>query len=128
MALAEETKKDGLSDNSKKEEISLLLRELGMPRSSGGFRDCVDAVMMALETDEVYGSLSKSIFPEIAKKRRKSEAAVEKAVRDTVSKGWEYGNRSKFRLVFGDGYRPRRGRPTVVEFLVAAKDYIEKAG
>ena len=111
-----------------KEEITCMLKELGFPRASCGFSDCADAVLMALETEELYGSLTKAIFPEIAKKRGKSDAAVEKSVRDAVVKGWERGNREKFRAVFGDDYRPRRGRPTVIEFLAAARDYIEKAG
>lgn len=119
---------DDIATCSKKDDISNLLKELGLPRTSGGFTDCVDAVSMALETEEIYGSLTKVIIPEIAKKRGKSESAVEKAVRDAVSKGWSFGNREKFRAVFGDNYRPRRGRPTVTEFLAAAKDYLENAG
>ena len=116
-------------DDSKQKEVSELLKELGFPRASGGFSDCRDAVVMALGREELYGSLTKVIFPQIAKKRGRSSSAVEKSVRDALSKGWEEGNRDKFRVVFGDSYRPRRGKPTVIEFITAAKDYLEeKAG
>ena len=111
-----------------KKEISGLLKDLGIPRTSGGFRDCAEAVLLAMDTDELYGALSKVIFPEIAKKHGKSDTAVEKSVRDALTRGWKNGNREKFRAVFGDGYRPLRGRPTVMEFLAAAGDYIKDAG
>ncbi len=116
------------SEDSKQKEVSELLKELGFPRASGGFSNCRDALLLALQQEELYGSLTKVIFPEIAKKRGKSDAAVEKSVRDALSKGWNEGNRDKFRVVFGDSYRPRRGKPTVIEFLSAARDYLDQAG
>ena len=116
------------ADDQVRGKAEKLLKKLGFPRSSRGFSDCVEAVVTACETDEVYGSLTKIIFPEVAKKRGKSGAAVEKAVRDTVKKGWERGNREKFRLIFGDDYRPLKGSPTAGEFIEAARDYLEEAG
>ncbi len=123
MSLADESVR-----KKKQDDVSKLLKELGFKRASRGFTDCVEAVLLASETEEIYGSLTKEIFPEIAKKRGKSEAAVEKAVRDALADSWEQGDRTKFRAVFGDRYRPKHGRPTVVEFLAAAKDYLDEAG
>ena len=53
-------------------KVRRLLGELGIPRTGQGFSVVADAVVMALESEEVYGSLTKEIYPEIAKKRGKS--------------------------------------------------------
>ena len=108
-------------------KVRRLLGELGIPRTGQGFSVVADAVVMALESEEVYGSLTKEIYPEIAKKRGKSAAAVEKAAREALQKGWTVGDRGRCREVFGDSYRPSKGRPTVGEFLTAAKDYLDFA-
>ena len=63
-------------------KVRRLLGELGIPRTGQGFSVVADAVVMALESEEVYGSLTKEIYPEIAKKRGKSAAAVRARCRD----------------------------------------------
>ena len=107
--------------------VRSLLKKLGVKLGSKGFRVLEDAVVYSLECEDVYGRLTKEIYPAVARKRRQSEASVEKACRDSVKRCWRQGDREMISGILGGAPRVFRGEPTVCEFLTAVKDYLDEA-
>lgn len=104
-------------------KITETLIFLSVPTDYSGFHDIEDAVSMACESDELYGRMTKVIYPDIAKKRKKSPKAVEKNIRTAIDYSWNHANPANLRKVFGDNNRFVKRRPTTMEFVAAVKEY-----
>ena len=117
---------DNAADGSAPRVRALLL-DLGVKRGSGSFGILEDTVLCALKGGEVYGRLTNEIYPAVAVKRRRSEASVEKACRDSLKRCWQHGNREMLVDILGGHSRILRGSPTVCEFLYAVRDRLDEA-
>lgn len=106
-------------------EIKEMIIGIGVPVEYIGCNYLEEAVLLAMETDEIYGTISKNIIPEIAKKYCKTPGSVERAIRTVISHTWRYGNRRQLKGILDRGGRVFRKAPTTLEFLSAARDFME---
>ena len=75
------------SDFSERNIVEILLIEAGVSTKRSAFNYLVDSVL--LYGDAEWKSITKVIFPEIAKKNNVEKKAVEKAVERAVHDAWE---------------------------------------
>lgn len=84
------------------------LKRLGMPTRLNGFRYAKLAIMMTIDDPEVVCSVTKLLYPDIAKYYAKKDndpkitpSRVERALRNAIEVSWNYGDADLFDVIFG---------------------------
>ncbi len=98
---------------------------MGVPTDYFGFLYLEEAVLIAMSAENVYGLMTKNIYPGIAKAHKKTPASVEKNIRTAINYSWAHASPSALAEVFGNTARYVRRRPTAIEFISAVKYYLE---
>ncbi|MBQ4536250.1 MAG: sporulation initiation factor Spo0A C-terminal domain-containing protein [Lachnospiraceae bacterium] len=113
------------SEGGKTEEsVFQMMRDVGVPAHLKGYRYVKVAVNMAVTDMKVVGSVTKLLYPEIAKRYNTTDGKVERAIRNAVEISWERGNRRTFERLFGYCKESGWGRPTNSEFIAAIADEV----
>ena len=104
--------------------VTKVMLELGMPAHLRGYQYVREAVCMSIEDMELVGSVTKLLYPEIAKKCRTTDQKVERAIRNIIEVSWERGNEILMEEMFGYSRKQGKKRPTNSEFIAAVSDKI----
>lgn len=104
--------------------ITKMMLELGMPAHLRGYHYLREAVCMSMEDMELVGSVTKLLYPEIAKRYHTENEKIERAIRSIIEVGWERGNESLYEEIFGYSKEHGRNRPTNSEFIAAMADRV----
>lgn len=104
--------------------VTKVMLELGMPAHLRGYQYVREAVCMSIEDMELVGSVTKLLYPEIAKKYRTTDQKVERAIRNIIEVSWERGNEILMEEMFGYSRKQGKKRPTNSEFIAAVSDKI----
>lgn len=111
-------------DWDKKYYITKLMLEFGMPAHLRGYHYLREAICLSAEDMELVGSVTKLLYPEIAKRYHTSNEKVERAIRSIIEVGWLRGNDELFEEIFGYSKNCGKERPTNSEFIVAVADKV----
>ncbi|ERI94929.1 putative sporulation transcription factor Spo0A [Clostridiales bacterium oral taxon 876 str. F0540] len=101
----------------KEEEITNLLRIIGMPFNIKGYRFVKDAILMVLEDRELLSSITTVLYPHIAEMHNTTSSRVERAIRHAIETTWLRGNMEELQNIFGDFSKFHKSRPTNSEFI-----------
>lgn len=112
---------------TREEFITELLKELGIPASVHGYHYLRYVINWIVETDGYLESVTKILYPEVARKFKTTPSRVERAVRHAVELGWFRGNAEMQQKLFGYSYSIEKGKPTNGEFIVTLADYVHLA-
>lgn len=82
-------------------EISAFMLELGIPAHLRGYYYLREAVLLAVSDMELVGSVTKLLYPVIARRYKTTLQRVERAIRNAVEVSWERGNPEVFEDLFG---------------------------
>lgn len=99
-----------------------IIREIGIPAHIKGYRYLREAIMMAVKNSELLTSLSKQLYPAIAKEHKTTPTSVERAIRHAIELAWERGNCKTLDSYFGQIYDVEHERPTNSEFIALISD------
>ena len=73
---------------------------------------------------EVVSSVTKLLYPTIAKRFRTTDQKVERAIRNAIEVSWERGNVDSFEKMFGYSASTGRHRPTNSEYIARIADKV----
>lgn len=104
--------------------VSHMMLDMGVPAHLKGYRYVRTAVLIAEEDMKVVGSVTKLLYPEIAKQYNTTDCKVERAIRNAIEISWERGNKDTFERLFGYCVQSGQGRPTNSEYIAAVADTI----
>ena len=104
--------------------ISGLMLELGIPAHLKGFQYLRTAIIMCVEDMELIGSVTKLLYPDLAKRYMTTDQKIERAIRNAIEVSWERGNAELFTELFGYGNGIGHGRPTNSEYIASVADYV----
>lgn len=104
--------------------ITDVMLDMGVPAHLKGYRYLRMAIMMAQEDMEVVGSVTKLLYPEIAKRFGTTEQKVERAIRNAIEVSWLRGNKESFEELFGYSAAVGKSRPTNSEYIAQLADKI----
>ena len=104
--------------------ISGFMLELGIPAHLRGYQYLRSAVEMCAEDMELVGSVTKLLYPDLAKMYKTTDQKIERAIRNAIEVSWERGNSALFEQLFGYCNSNEYSRPTNSEYIAAAADYI----
>lgn len=115
---------DILSGQQLEQKISEFMLELGIPAHLRGYQYLRSAVEMCAEDMELVGSVTKLLYPDLAKLYHTTDQKIERAIRNAIEVSWERGNGELFERLFGYCNSPEYSRPTNSEYIATVADYI----
>lgn len=104
--------------------ISGLMLELGIPAHLKGYQYLRTAITMCVEDMELIGSVTKLLYPELAKQYMTTVQKIERAIRNAIEVSWERGNGELFEKLFGYSNSIEHNRPTNSEYIASVADYV----
>ncbi len=116
--------RDGIDDVRLEQYVTKVMLEMGVPAHLKGYHYLRSSIIMAEEDMEVVGSVTKLLYPEIAKKYKTTEQKVERAIRNAIEVSWLRGNARIFEELFGYSALTGTGRPTNSEYIAQIADKI----
>lgn len=107
------------------EQVTKLMHELGIPAHIKGYTYLRSAIISTYEDENFLGSITKVLYPEIAKKYNTSSIRVERAIRHAIELAWVRGNITKINEIFGYTISSYKCKPTNSEFIAMISDHIK---
>ena len=80
--------------------------------------------MMSVTDVEMLGSITKVLYPTIARKYQTTSSRVERAIRHAIEVAWSRGRMETLESLFGYTINVGKGKPTNSEFIALIADKI----
>lgn len=106
------------------EEIGELLEQLGLARKDKGFERLSYAIAVTAQEFERAGSVTKLLYPDLAKHFQTTPEKIERSLRHLIEKSWEKGEKTRFEELFGYHRDNSEIRPTNSEYIAILADWI----
>jgi len=104
------------------QEVTNIIREIGIPAHIKGYQYLRDAIMMIVAEIEMLGAVTKVLYPTIANKYATTPSRVERAIRHAIEVAWNRGNIDMIHKLFGYTIKFDKGKPTNSEFMAMIAD------
>lgn len=104
--------------------ITDVMLDVGVPAHLKGYHYLRDAILLSGRNMEVVSSVTKLLYPTIAKRFKTTEQKVERAIRNAIEVSWVRGNAETFEKMFGYSARTGRTRPTNSEYIARIADKV----
>lgn len=118
------TQQNMISRRELEKTISDFMLELGIPAHLRGYQFLRSAVEMCVEDMELVGSVTKLLYPDLAKMYQTTDTKIERAIRNAIEVSWDRGNSDLFEELFGYSNTLEYTRPTNSEYIAVVADYI----
>lgn len=105
-------------------DVTNVIHEIGVPAHIKGYQYLRDAIMMSVNDSEVLNSITKVLYPTIAKKHKTTPSRVERAIRHAIEVAWSRGKMDTIDELFGYTVSYGKGKPTNSEFVALIADKI----
>ena len=116
-------KKPAYSDMPDMEaQVTKIIHQIGVPAHIKGYQYLRSAIMMAIDDNEVINSVTKVLYPSVAKKFGTTTSRVERAIRHAIEVAWDRGDVDTLNSYFGYTIQNNRGKPTNSEFIAMIAD------
>ena len=103
-------------------QITSIIHEIGVPAHIKGYQYLRDAIMMSVEDMEMLNSITKILYPTIAKKHQTTPSRVERAIRHAIEVAWNRGRIDALDEAFGKNVCALDDKPTNGEFIALVAD------
>ena len=113
-----------LDSRSIEEEVTEIIHEVGVPAHIKGYQYLREAIIMSVNDMEMLNSITKILYPEIAKKFNTTSSRVERAIRHAIEVAWSRGKMDTIDELFGYTINNGKGKPTNSEFIALITDKI----
>ena len=115
---AEKTEEDLETD------VTEMIHEVGVPAHIKGYQYLRDAIVMSVKDMDMLNSITKVLYPTIAKKYQTTPSRVERAIRHAIEVAWSRGRMDTLDDMFGYTINRGKGKPTNSEFIALITDRI----
>ena len=104
--------------------VTDIIHEIGVPAHIKGYQYLRDAIIMSVNDIEMLNSITKILYPTIAKKYQTTASRVERAIRHAIEVAWSRGKMDTIDELFGYTVSTGKGKPTNSEFIALIADKI----
>ena len=105
-------------------QVTDIIHEIGVPAHIKGYQYLRTAIVMCVEDMEMLSSITKLLYPTIAKKYKTTSSRVERAIRHAIEVAWSRGRMDTIDSMFGYTVNYGKGKPTNSEFIALITDKI----
>ncbi len=109
-------------DNDIETQVTRIIHQIGVPAHIKGYQYLRCAILMAISDGEIINSVTKALYPSVAKKYRTTSSRVERAIRHAIEVAWDRGDVETLNSYFGYTIQNNRGKPTNSEFIAMIAD------
>lgn len=120
---AYESRNDYLERNLET-DVTNIIHEIGVPAHIKGYQYLRDAIIMSVKDMDMLNSITKVLYPTIAKMHQTTPSRVERAIRHAIEVAWSRGKMDTIDELFGYTVSNGKGKPTNSEFIALIADKI----
>lgn len=117
-------KRDDRPEYNLEMDVTNIIHEIGVPAHIKGYQYLRDAIMMSVDDSEMLNSITKILYPSIAKQHKTTPSRVERAIRHAIEVAWTRGKVDTIDELFGYTVNNGKGKPTNSEFVALIADKI----
>lgn len=104
--------------------VTKFIRQVGVPLHIKGYEYLRTAIMLVMIDYSNFDSVTKILYPAVAKMYKTTPTRVERAIRHAIEISWTKGDLVGIYELFSDSGQLYRKRPTNSEFIALAADNI----
>lgn len=104
--------------------VTNIMHNIGVPAHIKGYHFLRKAIVMAIEDISVVDSITKVLYPAVAKSFKTTPSRVERAMRHAIEVAWNRGDVEVLNTFFGYTISSLKGKPTNSEFISMIADRI----
>lgn len=104
--------------------VTEIIHEIGVPAHIKGYQYLRSSIMMAVQDMDILDSITKQLYPSIAKQYDTTPSRVERAIRHAIEVAWGRGKTDTINELFGYSMNNGRTKPTNSEFIALIADKI----
>ncbi len=102
--------------------VTDVIHEIGIPAHIKGYQYLRRAIMMVIDDLDVINSITKELYPNVAKEFKTTPSRVERAIRHAIEVAWDRGDTEVLNSFFGYTIANSKGKPTNSEFIAMIAD------
>ena len=114
------------SGNREEEDLEFVVTEtihqLGVPAHIKGYHYLRVAILLSIDNQELLESVTKMLYPAVAKHFDTTSSRVERAIRHAIEIAWDRGDLDTLNTFFGYTVNTAKGKPTNSEFIALITD------
>ena len=103
-------------------QVTKIIHQIGVPAHIKGYQYLRTAILMTIDDNDVINSVTKVLYPSVAKKYKTTTSRVERAIRHAIEVAWDRGDIDTLNSYFGYTIQNQRGKPTNSEFIAMIAD------
>ena len=103
-------------------QVTKIIHQIGVPAHIKGYQYLRSAILMTIDDSEIINSVTKILYPTVAKKYQTTTSRVERAIRHAIEVAWDRGDVDTLNSYFGYTIQNSRGKPTNSEFIAMIAD------
>lgn len=103
-------------------QVTKIIHQIGVPAHIKGYQYLRTAILMTIEDNDIINSVTKVLYPTVAKKYQTTTSRVERAIRHAIEVAWDRGDVDTLNSYFGYTIQNSRGKPTNSEFIAMIAD------
>ena len=123
-ATTEVKEENTMTQGNLETDVTNIIHEIGVPAHIKGYQYLREAIIMSVNDIEMLNSITKILYPTIAKKYQTTASRVERAIRHAIEVAWSRGKMDTIDELFGYTINNGKGKPTNSEFIALIADRI----
>lgn len=116
------TRQNEINDSDLELMITEIIHQIGVPAHIKGYHYLREAIMLSVRNSDMINSITKLLYPTVAKKHSTTSSRVERAIRHAIEVAWDRGDIDVLNSYFGYTIQNNRGKPTNSEFIAMISD------
>jgi len=117
--------RDTINENNLESIITDIIHDIGVPAHIKGYSYLREAIGLCIKDDEFINSITKLLYPTVAKNFSTTSSRVERAIRHAIEVAWNRGREEILTDIFGYTIDTNKGKPTNGEFIAMISDSIK---
>jgi len=102
--------------------VTEVIHEIGVPAHIKGYQYLREAIILTINDMDIINSVTKVLYPTVAKKFNTTPSRVERAIRHAIEVAWDRGDIETLQKFFGYTVSNVKGKPTNSEFIAMIAD------
>ena len=103
-------------------QVTRIIHQIGVPAHIKGYQYLRTAILLTIRDSDMINSVTKVLYPSVAKKYQTTTSRVERAIRHAIEVAWDRGDVDTLNSYFGYTIQNNRGKPTNSEFIAMIAD------
>ena len=103
-------------------QVTQIIHQIGVPAHIKGYQYLRTAILLTVKDSDIINSVTKVLYPSVAKKYATTTSRVERAIRHAIEVAWDRGDVDTLNSYFGYTIQNNRGKPTNSEFIAMIAD------